>query len=357
MQCREVRVLPEVAIGSLGGTITMTSAGPGGVAPTLSARDLIASVPDLEDTASISAATLATLPGASLTLEDVLAALRWAADAVGSGAAGVVLVQGTDTIEETAYLLDLHWDHDEPLVITGAMRSPSTPGADGAANLLAAVTVAADAACRGLGALVVLNDEVHAAGRVRKGHATDPGAFVSPVFGPLAVVSERRVIVGNRVPRLPALPLARAGVDVRIALVEACLGDDGTMLRLVHDAGYDGAVVAGFGVGHVPFALADAVADCVGPAGRSIPVVLASTTGAGTTLRQTYGFTGSETDLLARGAIPAGWLGPRKARMLLWSLLAADASREVVHQEFDRRGGTPSGTALTAKFTPRPSTR
>lgn len=225
-------------------------------------------MPALKERARIEATTLATLPGASLSPDQVLAALRWARDAVDGGAAGVVLVQGTDTIEETAYLLDLHWDRDEPLVVTGAMRSPATPGADGAVNLLAAVAVAAAAGCRGLGTFVALNDEVHAAARVRKGHATDPGAFVSPVFGPIAVVSEGRPVVGNRVPRVPASPLPPPGVDVRIALVEACLGEDGTMLRLVHGAGYDGAVVAGFGVGHIPVGLADAVTECTGPAGR-----------------------------------------------------------------------------------------
>lgn len=338
-------VLPEVAVGSLGGTITMTAHGPDGVTPTLRARDLVAAVPALEHVATITAETLATLPGASLTPDDVLGALRWGREAVDAGAAGVVLVQGTDTIEETSYLLDLHWDRDQPLVVSGAMRAPGTAGADGPANLLAAVTVAADPGCRGLGVLVVLNDEVHAAARVRKGHATAPGAFVSPGFGPVAALVEGRPVIGNPVPRGAALPLPVAGVEVRVALLEACIGEGGTLLRLVHREGYDAVVVAGFGVGHVPFDLADAVGECTDPAGRPVPVVLATSTGAGTTLRRTYGFPGSETDLLARGAIAAGWLGPRKARILLRQLVAAGASLATVREAFEHRGATPRHTS------------
>lgn len=344
-------MLPAVAVGSLGGTITMTpDLDAGGVAPTLNAADLVATVPALTDTARIEAATLASLPGASLSFDDVLSAQCWARDVVDQGASGVVLVQGTDTIEETAYLLDLHWDRDEPLVVTGAMRSPATPGTDGAANLLAAVQVCIDPACRALGTLVVMNEEAHAAARVQKGHTTDPGAFVSPVFGPVAVVSEGRPVVGNPLHRAPVLDLPSRRARGRIALVSACLDDGGTMLRLARDAGYDGAVIAAFGVGHVAFDLADAVSETVERDGRHFPVVLASATGAGTTLTKTYGFYGSEQDLLRRGALPAGWLGPRKARILLWSLLTMNADRDTMREEFGRRGGTPTSPQHASKL-------
>lgn len=344
-------MLPAVAIGSLGGTITMTpDGGRGGVTPTLSAEDLIASVPALEDTASIEASTLASLPGASLSFDDVLSALRWAREMVGRGAAGVVLVQGTDTIEETAYLLDLHWDLDEPLVVTGAMRSPGTPGADGAANLLAAVQVAAAAPCRARGVLVAMNDEVHAATRVCKRHATDPSAFTSPVFGPLAVVSEGRPIMANTVEREPALPVPPPGAGVRVALVSACFGEDGAMLRLARSAGYGGVVIAGFGVGHVGFDLAAAVSEGARRDAREFPVVLASTTGAGTTLTSSYGFSGSESDMLRRGVLLAGWLGPRKARILLWSLLTSNVDAEGLRQEFARRGGVSTPPHLASRL-------
>ena len=99
-------------------------------------------------------------------------------------------MQGTDTLEESAYLIDLLWDRPEPVVLTGAMRNPTLAGADGPANLLAAVSVAADPEFRDLGALVVLADEVHSARSVRKAHTTRPHAFASPDGGPLGVVVE-----------------------------------------------------------------------------------------------------------------------------------------------------------------------
>jgi len=332
--------LPSVAIASTGGTITMTADSSGtGVGPTLGARDLISAVPTLAQIAQIQTTTLATMPGASLSFTDVLAALSWARSAVAGGAAGAVLIQGTDTLEETAYLLDLHWDRPEPLVLTGAMRPPATAGADGPANLLAAVLTATAASSRSLGALVVMNDQVHAASRVRKTDSISVDAFDSPNFGALGRLREGAVIYGNRPRRWPHLPQPDTAAQPRVALLDTCLGDEGELLRLVLADGYDGVVVAGFGAGHVAHRHADVIAE----AAQTMPVVLASRTGAGTTLSSTYGFAGSESDLLTRGALPAGWLDPRKARLLLWSLLAVGAPTATIAEEFARRGESPGG--------------
>ncbi|TDD51556.1 asparaginase [Nonomuraea terrae] len=330
---------PPVALASLGGTITMTGNGDGGVRPSLTAADLVSAVPGLADAADLTVTTLATSPGASLGAADLRRCLTWACDSVRTGAAGAVIVQGTDTIEETAYFLDLHWDRDEPLVVTGAMRNPATPGADGPANLYAAVATAADPASRGLGALVVLNDTVHAAHRVRKTHTSALQAFASPGFGALGHVAERRVRYGNPVARHRPLPLPPEDRPrPRVALVETCFDDDGGLLAYAA-AEYDGVVLAGFGVGHVPAALAETVS------AARVPVVLASRTGAGSTASRTYGFPGSERDLIARGAIPAGFLDARKSRVLLGSLLALGVPEERLRAEFAARGaGAPGPT-------------
>jgi L-asparaginase len=331
---------PRVAVASLGGTITMTAGdGSRGVTPSLSASDLLRTVPALADVADLRAQTLVTAPGASLDFPDVLTGLLWAREAVREGAVGAVLVQGTDTLEETSYLLDLHWDRPEPLVVAGAMRSPQQPGADGPANLLAAVRTAAAPQSRELGVLVVINDEVHAAARVRKADTTALSAFSSVPFGPLARVHEGRVTYANRPARWPALPYPTSDLAPRVALLETCLGDDGELLRLVSDARYDGVVISAFGVGHVSAAMAAAVSKAV----ERAPVVLASRTGAGTVLSETYGFVGSEQDLLGRGVISACWLDARKARMLLWALLAAEEPLERIREVFVTRCGDPGG--------------
>ena len=330
---------PAVSVASLGGTITMTSASAGAaVTPTLQAADLVAAVPALDEVAELSAATLRTEPGAWLTPLDVVAVGDWARE---QEADGIVVVQGTDTIEETAYLLGLHWDRPQPLVVTGAMRAPSAPGADGPANLLSAVVVAGSAAARDRGALVVLNDDVHAAGRVRKSDAIAMHAFSSAPFGPVGRVHEGTVTFADRPARWPALPPPLAGRSPRVALLETHLGDRGELLRLVADAGYDGVVLAGFGAGHVSAALAEAVTEVV----AGCPVVLATRTGGGPVLRATYGFVGSEQDLLARGVVSAGWLDPRKARLLLWALLAAGLDADELRATITARGAAPGGPA------------
>lgn len=336
---------PRIAIASLGGTITMIAdeTGSGGVVPSLNVDDLLASVPSLERIATLSAATLATVPGASLAHADIYRALEWCRAQIDAGADGAVLIQGTDTIEESSYLLDLHWDRPEPIVVTGAMRSPATPGTDGPSNLLASVRVAASPASRNHGVVVVLNDEIHTAARVQKMRSSGTNAFASPGFGPIGYIEEGNVIYGNGPVRWPTLEGAVSAHSPRIALLETYLGDDASVLNLVSGAEVDGIVVAGFGVGHLSAPMADALER----ASDNCPVVYATRTGSGTTFSKTYGFVGSESDLLARGAIPSGWLDPRKARILLGSLIATGADREKIRAEFALRGGRPGGpTAL-----------
>ena len=332
-----------VTVLALGGTIAMSAEGAGDqqVSPRLDAGDLVRAVPALGEVAEVQARTLAQLPGASLTFAHVLTAASEARRAVDAGSRGVVVTQGTDTIEETAFLLDLVWDRPAPLVVTGAMRSASAPGADGPANLLAAVAVAASERCRDLGCLVVLGDEIHAARYVRKQHSTSPAAFASPEAGPLGRVSERTPLLRTTLPGRLVLPQPPADQPLpKVALLETVLGDEGDLIRSCLDAGYAGLVLAAFGAGHLPAPAADAAAG----AARRVPVVLASRTGAGSTLTATYRFPGSESDLLERGLVPAGALDPRKARILLTLLLAGGAGPAAIREAFASAGGVPAAS-------------
>lgn len=331
-----------VAVASLGGTITMTAkAGSDGVVPSLSAGELLASLPGLPPSIDVRTATLCTKPGASLEFADIADALAWSRAAVDEGAAGVVLIQGTDTVEETSYLLDLHWERAEPLVVTGAMRPPQHPGADGPANLVGALLAAAAPESRDQGVLVVLNDEVHAASRVRKRDATSLGAFGSAPFGPLARIHEGSVVYGNRLLRARPLPGPLPVNPPKVALVEACLGDAGELLGLAGEADFDGIVLSAFGAGHVSGSMAAMVSKVV----ARMPVVFASRTGAASVLADTYGFVGSERDLLERQAVSAGWVDARKARILLGCLLAAGEPVDAIRTEFARRNGHISSEA------------
>jgi L-asparaginase len=309
-----------VAVFSLGGTIAMTPQPQGGVAPALSAADLVAAVPGIADLPiEVQVHDFRRLPGASLGFGDLLALAAEIDRQVQGGVDGVVVTQGTDTIEETSYLLDLVTAADAPVVVTGAMRAATAAGADGPANLLAALRVAAAPQARDLGCLVVFADEIHAASAVRKAHSTSITAFTSRP-GPLGYLVEDRVHIAVHSTRSPRVPQPNPDRHPRTAVVPAILGDDGSILQLVAEHA-DGLVVAAFGAGHVPAAWVP----ILDQACQRIPVILASRTGSGSVLAKTYGFSGSESDLLTRGLISAGSLDPYKARVLLHLLLMADA--------------------------------
>jgi L-asparaginase len=259
-------------------------------------------------------------------------------EAFAAGLDGAVVVQGTDTIEETAFLLDLLVPADAPLVVTGAMRGPQAPGADGPANLLAAVTVAASPQARGLGTLVVLNDQVHAARFVTKAHTALPSAFASPLTGPLGLVAEGRAAIHLRPRRTEAIALppgAPGQADSQVALLRMTLGDDDRLLRALPALGYRGAVIEGMGAGHVPAGVVEA---CAALAGR-MPVVLASRVHAGPAFTQTYAYPGAEVDLLGRGLIPGGSIGGPKARLLLSLLLRTGLAGAALREAFAARAG------------------
>ncbi|HVV89214.1 MAG TPA: asparaginase [Solirubrobacterales bacterium] len=314
---------------SLGGTIAMTPGERGGVTPTLGGDDLIAAVPGLAEVAAIEAESFRTIPGAHLSFEDLGALARRIEASAEQGFDGVVVTQGTDTLEETSFLLDLLTVPERRLVLTGAMRNPSLAGADGPANLLAAVRLAACPAAAGLGATVVLGDEIHAARYVRKAHTQSPAAFRS-LAGPVGWIGEGAVRIALRPPPSPALKLSAAG-DRRVALLTAALDDGGGLLDAARGRA-DGIVVEALGGGHLPLPWLEAIEE----AAAAMPVVYASRTGAGEVLTETYGFPGSETDLRERGAIPAGWLDGPKARILLTLLLRAGADPGSARDSFAR---------------------
>ena len=325
--------LPEVAVLSLGGTISSTQTkGGSGVAPSLTGEALVEDVPEIAEVAEVSAQSFRQVPGSELTLEDLIELSGEIEGRIDEGATGVVVTQGTDTIEETCFVLDLLVDRDAPVVVTGAMRNPTLPGAEGPANLLASVRVATGEATRGLGTVVVLNDEIHAARFVQKTHTSNPATFRSPLAGPVGYVFEDNVRIVTRPVGRRHIELPEETRDHPVALYTVGLGDDGRLLEQIGRLGYEGLVIEAFGVGHVPSVMAEPLESLA----NEMPVVLASRTGSGEVHRETYGFTGSESDLLERGLINAGMLDGPKARLFLSLLLRSRASKDEVAGEYDR---------------------
>jgi L-asparaginase len=324
--------LPKVAVLSLGGTISSTQAeGGSGVAPSLTGEALVEDVPEISEVAEVSANSFRQVPGSELVLEDLIELAAEIKGHIDAGSAGVVVTQGTDTIEETSFVLDLLLNQDAPVVVTGAMRNPTLPGAEGPANLLASVRIAASEEARGLGAVVVLNDEIHAARFVQKTHTSNPATFRSPLAGPVGYVFEDNVRIATRPVGRRHIDLSEETQDRAVALYTIGLGDDGRLLTQVGELGYEGLVIEAFGVGHVHSVMAEPLGSLAG----EMPVVLASRTGSGEVHSETYGFTGSESDLLERGLIRAGMLDGPKARLFLSLLLRSGASREEVAEAFE----------------------
>jgi L-asparaginase len=317
-------VAGKVVLLTLGGTISMAGSD-GGSVKRLAGDEILGGATGRQ----VVVRDLRAVPSAHLGFGDVLRVAEVAGEAVAAGARGIVLTQGSDTIEESAYLLDLLWRHDAPFVVTGAMRNPTLPGADGPANVAAAVRVAAEPAARGRGVLVVFNDEIHAARHVRKAHSMSTATFVSPDLGPIGHVVEGTPRLHATVPRTEPVSAPDRVADTRVALHTVTLDDDGIQLAGLATS-HHGLVVAAFGVGHVPGTMAPVLGDLA----AVMPVVLTSRTGAGPVLADTYGAPGSERDLLQRGLINGGFLHPYKARVLLRLLLASGAGRAEIRRRF-----------------------
>lgn len=327
---------PRIVLLTLGGTIASAPSGSGGgTLPTLTADDIALSAPGVADLADLVAVSFRQLPSSHLTLGDLADLAREISTRFADGFDAAVVTQGTDTIEETAFALDLLVAGAKPVVVTGAMRGPSVLGTEAGANLLAAVRVAACPAARGLGTVVVMNDEVHAARWVQKTHTSNVATFRSPMTGPVGWLAEDAVRIASRPAGREPLAIGD-GAPAEIALLAMPLGEDGRLIDRLIDAGYRGLVVEAMGGGHVTPSAAMALER----AAAIMPVVIASRSGAGETLRRTYGFVGSEIDLAARGVAFAGWLPGPKARLLLSLLMASGLTEpKAVAAEFERRRG------------------
>ncbi|WP_336294530.1 asparaginase [Bartonella sp. CB169] len=315
--------MKKIAIGTLGGTIAMATDNFGQMQPILTSDILIKSVPELNNIANIHAQTLTQLPSGSLSFKILFKIIEWATQQIEAGAEGVVLTQGTDTLEETAFFLSLYWNKAEPLIITGAMRIPSEAGADGPANVLAATRVAAHPKSRNRGVLVVINDTIHSPYWVQKNHTVKIETFQSGLAGILGSILEGKLVYFNDKNFFPTTFAIPQNFDRKIALLYSSLSSDTQLMKLCLESGhYDGLVIAGFGSGHCSFEEADIVRQYA----RKIPIIIASRTCTGSTTRITYGYKGSEVDMIASGALMSGYLSAVKARLLLWAFLAQGLS-------------------------------
>ncbi len=324
--------LPKIAVVATGGTIAMkldpTTHAP---VPALSGEDLVSAVPKLKDIATIAVTEFSNVPS------DYMGPDRWPAlsrkvDEIlaDPGVRGAIVLHGTDTLDQTAYFLDLTLKSDKPVVLVGAQRNASDWDAAGPRNLLnAARQILADGSA-GLGVTVTLNHRINAAREVRKTHTSNVETFNSGDAGILGYVDEDRVVFSRKSLRRQTLPLPER--MPRIDLVAMYAGADGSQVRHAAETGAEAIVVEAYGWGNMNAEMHDAIAEVIA---KGVPVIVATKVYDGRAL-PVYGFKGGGNTLLKAGAVFAGDLTPDKARILALIALPATKERAALQAIFDK---------------------
>jgi len=327
--------LPTVVLLATGGTIAgagATRTGPGYQAASLTAEELLDTVPELRALALLEHEELSRVGSQDMTEQLwIELARRTVAHLARPEVVGVVVTHGTDTLEETAFFLDRVVAGEKPVVLTGAMRPATGVSADGPRNLLDSVRVATAEDARGRGALVVVDESIHSARAVSKMNTTYVSTFRSPNFGLEGTVVAGQPVFLRQPPRARAHhfegALASAEQLPSVHVLFAHVGQDPRLVGAALELGADGLVLAGVGNGNASLAVIDALAGAVR---KGIPVVRSTRAGSGFVSRNV------EVDDDALGFIASGDLNPQKARILLQLALLESSDPQRICAYFQR---------------------
>lgn len=242
---------------------------------------------------------------------------------------GFVITHGTDTLEETAYLLDLITKTEQPIVITGAMRSSNEIGSDGLYNFISALRVAAADEAVDKGVMVVFNDEIHTARNVTKTHTSNTNTFQSPNHGPLGVLTKTSVQFHHR-PYHHKI-LHEVDSDLYVPIVKAYMDMRSDVLKFYSEQNVDGIVIEALGQGNLPPSALDGLMACLE---KGIPVILVSRSFNGI-VGPIYGYNGGGFDLEQRGVIFSNGLNGQKARLKLLVAISNHLNEQQLKSYFD----------------------
>lgn len=325
--------IPTCVLLATGGTIAMkndpVSHAP---VPAVSGEELLASVPQIGDIAHIEVNNLSNIPSAYMDEGHWAALQRAAAAALARPeVAGVIVSHGTDTLEETAYFLDLTVASDKPIILIGAQRNGSDFDFDGPRNLINAAKVCAAPDAKGKGAMLVMNGQINAAREVTKTHTSDVETFKSGDFGFLGNVDEDRITFSRSPLRRQHVALSDGKLPY-VEIVPTFGGVTGNLMRAAVAAGAKGIVVQALGWGNVNLAMFNAIKDAIK---AGIPVVISTRVPNGRVLPH-YGFEGGGKTLRDAGAITADNLSPQKARILLMLALQKTHDSAEIQRMFDK---------------------
>jgi L-asparaginase len=315
----------KVLIITTGGTIAMKYDEEFGVISNNELVEMLHSFPQLQDVAEIEIYEFTNIPSPYMTPEimmDLAALIEEKAEFYD----GIVITHGTDTLEETSYLLDIVLTTKKPVVMTAAMRSGSELGLDGPRNIVGAVRVATVESAWRKGVLVVLNDEINAARDVVKSDSGKTDTFITPAYGllgtidPDKVIFYRDVVIHDRV--------YTTQIDTAVDLIKCVTGMDGKFIKTSIESGAKAIVIEAYGRGNVPRKIVSSIKEALD---KGIIVVIVSSTHTGRVLAE-YGYEGGGLSLQKMGAIMGGDLKGPKMRLQLMALLGKYKKAELVKQ-------------------------
>lgn len=324
--------MKKVALIFTGGTISMmVDERLKAAIPALSDKDIISKVSGIEKMAQIEVIHYGAYPGPHIVPNMMLDIARVTNELLSrEDIEGVVITHGTDTLEETAYFLDLVIDSEKPVVVTGSMRNGSELGYDGPANLAASICTVCSEESKNKGVLVVMNNQVNAADEVTKTHTLSLDTFQSMDFGPLGIVDSDQVIYYRD--RKKASKIATEKIENRVALIKAVAGLGSVFIDYLVDNNYRGIVIEALGRGNVPPTMLEGIQRAID---LDIPVVIVSRCAKGRVL-DSYGYKGGGRQLRDMGVILGDNLSGQKARIKLMIVLGVTKDVGEVRQIFEK---------------------
>lgn len=305
--------MPKVAVIFNGGTISMKmDPRIHAAVPKLSGEEIMTMVTGIERFAEIECLTFSNLPGPHITPEKMMELSKYVQKIIQrEDIDGVVITHGTDTLEETAYLLDLTIKCEKPIVVTGSMRNSSELGYDGPANLSASICTAISEGSKGRGVLVCLNDELNCASEVTKTHSMKLNTFKSPEFGPIGIIDNNEVLFYRNI--LDKIYIPTDKIETEVELIKCAAGMDSKLINFLVESGSKGIVIEALGRGNVPPKMMDGIKNALD---KGVIVVVVSRCFRGRVL-DTYGYEGGGRALRDMGAIFGDTLPGQKARIKL----------------------------------------
>lgn len=315
-----------------GGTIGMKiDEVSGGNIPGLSGQDILKMTPVINTIAKIEYNDFGMIPGPHMTPEKMMELSSLIKHKIRiEKFDGVVVTHGTDTLEETAFLVDLTYNLSVPIVFVGSLKSSSEAGWDGPSNLIDGVFTAQSDEARRRGVLVVMNGEIHSASQVTKTHTHTLNTFKSSNIGPIGFIDDNKVYFYQKFSRRQYIKTNK--IQTNISLIKCGSGMDSSLLNYCVNSGVKGIVVEAMGRGNVPPTMLEGIKNAVS---KNIPVVVVSRCHMGKVL-DSYGYAGAGKDLRNIGVIFGDNLPGQKARIKLMLAVKISDNIEVIREIFEK---------------------